>query len=50
MAARDLDLLLFAVPGQLEHFHTVLERRRDRVEVVRGREKRTFCRSNGTSR
>ena len=33
---RDLDLLLLGVAGELDHVHAVAQRRRDRVELVRG--------------
>ena len=36
MVGRDLQLLFFRVPGDLEHFHPVFQRRRYRVEHVRG--------------
>src|SRR6185503_20323094 len=36
VALRDLDLLLLGVTGELDHFHAVAQRPRDRVEHVRG--------------
>ena len=36
VALGDLELLLLGVAGQLDHLHPVAQRRRDRVELVRG--------------
>ena len=36
--ARDLQLLFLGVAGELEHFHAVAQRRRNRIEHVRGRD------------
>ena len=39
---RDLELLLFRIARQLEHFHSVAQRRRNRVEHVRRRHEQHF--------
>ena len=39
---RDLELLLLGIARQLEHFHPVAQRRRNRVEHVRRRHKQHF--------
>ena len=35
---RDLELLFLGIAGQLEHFHAIAQRRRNRIEHVRGRQ------------
>jgi hypothetical protein len=47
---RDLQLLFLGVAGDLEHFHAVAQRGRNRVEHVGVVMKSTSERSNGTSR
>jgi hypothetical protein len=48
--ARDLDLLELGVAGQLQHFHAVAQRLRNRVQTLAVQMNITFDRSYSTSR
>ena len=41
--ARDRELLFLGVAGELEHFHAIAQRRRNRVEHVRRRDEQHFA-------